>query len=513
MKDDLNVSHIFVVNSKGRFIRSTNEDPHLIPNAFSFCPKYKDLVIGTSNIAATPIIHPEPEPKPYKFLFVPTKDRKRLIEVGIRVDFIADTLAEALKSDKNVQTLSLYSPHGKAFGHFKSDNVAFSEEKISLPETFPSWSDKGDHYEFFTKVKSSHPSCCQCDISGTSKNGEYYYVLRSTVSKSEIKAILASTTNKFLLYGLLSILLAAGLGWFSSRRLVQNIELAVKKVKEIGEAEAFDKRINLTGDDEVAYLTKQFDKLLESLESSKSQLIDAEKAKAKLKMAREVSHNIRSPIIAIEMILPMLTSVPERLKNVLLGSANEIKELSDRLKNCKFGEDIDLTSNSKAPKISYIPALAEDIVNQKECETSNYKGLNIKLSIGEGTEKMFAMINPTELRAVLSNILNNAIEALPEHSGTIEVRCESEDNRCKIVIADNGVGIPSSCLKKLGKIPLSLKGGNTRGTGLIHAFKVVEDFGGKIEVSSAVGLGTSITIVLPAFQEPKTQTIQQIMQI
>jgi len=78
MRDELSVTHIFVVDKAGNFIRSTNEDPHLIPNAYSFCQDYRKMVAGTSNVEATPIIHPQPEPKPYKFGFVPSQDRQRL---------------------------------------------------------------------------------------------------------------------------------------------------------------------------------------------------------------------------------------------------------------------------------------------------------------------------------------------------------------------------------------------------------------------------------------------------
>ncbi|MCB0411575.1 MAG: hypothetical protein KDD22_03570, partial [Bdellovibrionales bacterium] len=177
VRDDLNITHLFIVDKGGNFVRSTNEDPKLIPNAFSFCPKYKNLVLGSLNIEATPILHPEPEPKPFKFLFVPTENRERLIEVGVRVDFITQTLSEALSSDSNVLSLALYSPHGKSLGKFQADQTSFEEEKIDLPKVFPAWQDHGEYYDFFTKVTSSHPQCCQCDVSGTSLNGEYYYVL------------------------------------------------------------------------------------------------------------------------------------------------------------------------------------------------------------------------------------------------------------------------------------------------------------------------------------------------
>jgi hypothetical protein len=48
-------------------------------------------------------------------------------------------------------------------------------------------------------------------------------------------------------------------------------------------------------------------------------------------MAKEVAHNIKSPVIAMEMLLPFLVNVPERIQKIFKNSVCEIKSLSDRL--------------------------------------------------------------------------------------------------------------------------------------------------------------------------------------
>lgn len=99
LRDELRITHIFVIDPKGNFIRSTNEDPSLIPNLYSFCSEYGGLFTGKAQSMVTPIIPPKPEPKPYKFLTQPNLNRTRLIHVGLRVDFIAGTLSKALQAD------------------------------------------------------------------------------------------------------------------------------------------------------------------------------------------------------------------------------------------------------------------------------------------------------------------------------------------------------------------------------------------------------------------------------
>ncbi|MBK9293895.1 MAG: hypothetical protein IPM57_05540 [Oligoflexia bacterium] len=152
MRDELSVTHIFVVDKNGKFIRSTNEDPLLIPNAFSFCPTYKNMITGNTNIEATPVIHPRPEPKPFKFLFIPSHDRSRLLEVGVRVDFVAKTLSEALGSDENIESMSLYDPSGNIFGRFNAKGVDFKSGTTAIPPAFPGVIDRGILFIFFQKL-------------------------------------------------------------------------------------------------------------------------------------------------------------------------------------------------------------------------------------------------------------------------------------------------------------------------------------------------------------------------
>lgn len=393
IRDDLNVTHIFVVDKNGKFIRSTNEDPKLIPNAFSFCPAYKEMVVGRSNVEATPIIHPKPEPKPYKFLFVPSHDRQRLLEVGVRVDFIAKTLSDVLGSDENIDSMTLYDPHGNIFGSFNSKEVDFKTGTVKLPETFPQVVDTGDSYHFFTKVTSSHPQCCQCDVSKTSKNGEYYYVLEAKVSKNELRAVLASTNNIFLALGFGNLILALFLSRYLSRRLVRHIERAASKVRDIQASGDLKDRINLKSGDEVGYLTEEFDKLLQKLEVSQQQLIEAEKVQTKVQLAKEVAHNIKSPVVALEMILPTLITVPERIQRVLKNAVREIKDLTEKLKS--QADSLSTPNTSSKDELLYLPTILDDLVSVKAHEYLEKKNVKISFVNQSDNKTVFSKGNAT----------------------------------------------------------------------------------------------------------------------
>jgi len=500
LRNELNVTHIFIIDKNGTFVRSTNEDPSLIPNLFSFSDEYRKLILGTKDVHATPILEPKPEPKPYKFLSVPNKDRTRIVEIGIRVDFIAKTLAEAIGTDSNVISMALYSPDGSPFGRFSSDNVDFKEAKITLPKDFTSVVDSENSFKFYSKVKPSQAKCFQCDKAGTSQNGEYYYVLESEISKSELTSILATTTGAFILLAICNLLLAIVFSRILSRRLVRNIEKAVARVRSIKGKSDLSQRIALNGKDEVTYLTGEFDNLLESMEKSRTTVIEAERVQAKVQMARDIAHNIRSPILAIEMMLPTLLGMPERMKRVLRNSVKEIKGLSEKLSQKNETGHFDLKSKVCDSDLIFLPVFLEEIINQKQIEYSEKQNLEISFKNYGELSNDFVKVESLELKSIISNLINNSIESYDSLGGPIEVSCFDDDSNCVIEISDQGAGIPAEYLNRLGKEQITFKGQRGRGIGLMHAFQTIKSWKGSVNISSNVGIGSKVQILLPRYE-------------
>lgn len=495
LRDELNVTHIFVVNRSGDFIRSTNEDPKLIPNAFSFCPAYRDLYAKHNGVESTPVIHPSPEPKPYKFLYIPSHDKQRLLEVGIRVDFVAKTLTDAIGVDPNVISMSLYDPNGLVLGQFKAKGVEFAKSTIQVPNNFPAIVDNGDQLNIYTKVASSHPHCCQCEVIHISKNGEYYYVLESKISKSELKAVQASSKNIF--FGLMAanLLLALAFSRFLSRRLVKNIELAAARVRYIKEHGGITERIRLPGDDEVAYLTSEFDRLLDTLQDSQQKIVEAEKMRAKMQMAREVAHNMRSPAIAIEVSLPFLVGIPERMRKVLKDSASEIKNLAERLKQ-QSDPHTELNVATRQQYLFSPSALTERVVRDKQIEYSQMTEIKIALNIDSSILDIKLSVDPGEFRAILSNLINNAIESYNGKPGTVEVCLQGSNMDLELIVRDYGKGMPEDLLERLGRETISFEKIGGTGLGLLHMYRIVSAWGAEATIDSKINVGTKVTIRL-----------------
>lgn len=105
----------------------------------------------------------------------------------------------------------------------------------------------------------------------------------------------------------------------------------------------------------------------------------------------------------------------------------------------------------------------------------------------------------TQISQVLLNIVVNAFQAMPEGGACcITVREREADGKgwAEIVVQDSGVGIKSEHLSRLFD-PFYTTKANGSGLGLAIAYRIIQDHGGVIEVSSSQGSGTTFVIRLP----------------
>jgi PAS domain S-box-containing protein len=122
---------------------------------------------------------------------------------------------------------------------------------------------------------------------------------------------------------------------------------------------------------------------------------------------------------------------------------------------------------------------------------------------------LFVMAREGELVQVLVNLLVNAAQAIPEGSSgqhVIGVRASTgADGRVLIAVSDTGTGIPREILPHLfDPFVTGKRRGEGSGLGLTITKRIVDGFGGEVRVETAPGLGTTVTVDLPAAQIPST---------
>ncbi len=113
-------------------------------------------------------------------------------------------------------------------------------------------------------------------------------------------------------------------------------------------------------------------------------------------------------------------------------------------------------------------------------------------------------VNPVEIREVAVNLILNACDALP-HGGFLTVRTGIAEGWARLQVTDNGVGMDEATLAQAFELFYSTKGEGNAGLGLAVSEGIVQRHGGRIEVDSAPGQGTSFTVSLPLVAEPPAQ--------
>jgi len=232
-------------------------------------------------------------------------------------------------------------------------------------------------------------------------------------------------------------------------------------------------------------LLKQNKTLLSEVERKSAELVKSERLATIGTMASRIAHDLKQPLTIMYTYAEMLT--PEILSK--LDSKDKEKWL--RLQNSIFDMnriiedvlDFARTTEIKKKKSSLLSILRLALNHVK----STY-GIEINLP-----EKDISLnCDSRKIEGVLSNLLNNAVQALDEQ-GEIDVSISSDSKFVIIQIKDSGSGIPDENLDKIFEPMFTTKKTGT-GLGLVICKSIVEQHGGTITVSNKP---TTFTIKLP----------------
>jgi signal transduction histidine kinase len=132
-------------------------------------------------------------------------------------------------------------------------------------------------------------------------------------------------------------------------------------------------------------------------------------------------------------------------------------------------------------------------------DATQAEGRPIRLSIESEAQPVIEG-SPARLREAISHLIYNAVDALPT-GGNIRVRLSADHRHAIIEVTDSGVGMSPDLQERIFEpfftTKSASKGGSRSGLGLAMVFGIVEHHGGRIEVQSALGEGSTFRIKLP----------------
>jgi two-component system sensor histidine kinase PilS (NtrC family) len=213
------------------------------------------------------------------------------------------------------------------------------------------------------------------------------------------------------------------------------------------------------------------------------------------RVSAAIAHEIRNPLASISGSIQLLGSTLElseedqRLMEIVGRETESLNQwITDFLTYARprMGEFVD---------VDLARLLSDGLLILKGDE----KSANIETAL-EAPGECFVNADPTYLKQVIWNILNNAVQAMPE-GGTLTVSLVShEDHRGRLHRAsftDTGVGIPEHVRERLFEPFYTTRKSGT-GLGLATAYRIVTEMNGSISVESEVGVGTTFMVELPS---------------
>jgi signal transduction histidine kinase len=306
---------------------------------------------------------------------------------------------------------------------------------------------------------------------------------------------------------------------------------------KLNQANAALKAVNENLEQRVEDRTKELSEALKHLKESETLLVQTEKMSSLGQMVAGIAHEINTPLAYVKSSLDTLR---ERLP-VTEGVVVECQKLLEMLErgdapddqlSAQFARVSTLTTQFQAEEAaSHTKAVAEDAlhgidqISEIILSLKNFSRLDrskvSRFNLNEGLESTLVIARnlvkhktvhkkfgelpliecaPSQINQVFLNLITNAAQATADDStGEITLTTSvAPGGRVRVDISDNGHGIPENILSKIFDPFFTTKEvGQGTGLGLSIVYKIVQEHGGRIDVKSKVGQGTTFTVVLP----------------
>lgn len=334
--------------------------------------------------------------------------------------------------------------------------------------------------------------------------------IENSAENFEIDINMKNTTTIYLItifgsiLGLLVISISLGLYLFR-----QNFILPLRNISN-----KLQRNLYQNNENEFIVLEKTIESYIENIKTKEIEKSEKEKLVAANMIASQVAHDIRSPLTALNMAIGTLDKLPEDKRILIRSAIQRINDIANDLLSKGKATQPPMSLQHADPQYAgsetastvMLSSLIDILVSEKRTQYRDQIGIQIGADLSQ-SYGLFAKLPANELKRVLSNLVNNSVEAFDTDQGKVFIQIKQEGDWIKIDVTDNGKGIPSEIIEKLGLEIVSFgKEGTSSGTGLgiQHATKFVSALGGKIEFASSpqTSAGTKVSLYIPKCQPP-----------
>lgn len=429
------------------------------------------------------------------------------------LDFAAKLLS-SLGVNAHIQTAVLYFQDGTLFASYTRPELATLEPPAMPPPDLASFS--------ASFVEVARPCLLQNERVGT-------IYLRSDLT--EISDRLRFSALIFSVVFLAAIAASLLLTWWAQPLIMRPISALTAAARHVAEKGDYSLRVHQDSGDELEVLANTFNKMLDQIEKTTTQLTKSEqelighrnhleelvaRRTADLEMVNQelrdfayiVSHDLKAPLRAINQLA---TWISEDYGSLLAEDGrHQLALMSERVKRMHALIDGILQYS----RIGRLQEQRQDVdLNAITADTINLLAPppHIRIRIDGKLPVVYA--EKVRMQQLFQNLISNAIKFMDKPQGKIVIAATSDNNLHRITISDNGPGIDEKYHQKIFQIFQTLgtqtSGTDSTGIGLSLVKKIVELHGGTIEVRSKPGAGSQFIFTLAQKEKGKNSNAQQ----
>jgi signal transduction histidine kinase len=304
---------------------------------------------------------------------------------------------------------------------------------------------------------------------------------------------------KIIAFGLVVLSCGFAASLFIAKRLSKPVEEIVA-----GSVENLNRREQAETD--LRETNRELEKALRELKATQQQVIQQERLSAIGQMASGIAHdfnNTLTPILGFtELLLESETLLDDKVEarrclEMLRTSTKDAASVVSRLR--EFYRPADSDEEFPIVDLAKIVQQAVLLTEPKWRSQTQARGVTVEVT-AEMKASPFVAGEESALREVLTNLIFNAVDAMPE-GGRISLETEIDGSDAVIHVRDTGTGMSESVRQRCLEPFFSTKGELGTGLGLSMVYGIVERHRGKLEIESAAGQGTTFTIRLPLAED------------
>jgi signal transduction histidine kinase len=318
-------------------------------------------------------------------------------------------------------------------------------------------------------------------------------------SRAELAGLKRYIQGTAAIVGAAGVLLGLLLSFWTASRVTRPLRSLASSVREVAVGK-WDTRAAVLSSDEIGQLARDFNGMTEQLVEQRDRMIQAERVAAWRELARRLAHELKNPLFPLQITIENLQRArdtsPEQFDEVFRESTSTLLAELGHLKTI-IGRFSDF-AKMPAPELEPVDInqVAREVLQlfDAQLHVPGKPPVVTKLVLDEDVGTLAA--DPEQLRRALSNLVLNALDAMPG-GGQLTVRTSHFDGKVAVEVSDTGEGLtPEECNRLFTPYYTTKQHGT--GLGLAIVQSVVSDHKGTITVRSEPGHGATFRIELKA---------------